>query len=109
MYHLHLFLKTPDLAKVTHAIATSRLNYNSNAFVMRWPSEILMKLQSGLDAATRLLTEADYREKQNYLLQQFHWLLVYFLTQWKVVILTHKALNDLGPRYLKYCISTSDV
>ena len=34
-------------------------------------------------------------------LQQLHWLSIHFQAEFKVLVLTYKALNGLGPSYLK--------
>ena len=59
--HLHLFLEMSDLASVTHALVTSRLDYYNTLYV-GLPLKSVRKLHLVQRAAARLLTGAGYGE-----------------------------------------------
>ena len=84
---------------MTHALVTSQLDY-CNTLDVGLPLECVQKLQWVQNAAASLLTVAAYGEHTTPLLQQLHWLPVRFRAQFKVLVLTYKALKGLGPSYL---------
>ena len=88
---LRPFLEMSDLATVTHALVTSRLDY-CNALYVGLPLKSVRKLQLVQRAAARLLTGAGYREHTTPLLKQLHWLPVHFWAQFKVLVMTYRAL-----------------
>ena len=100
MCQLHQFLEFADMATVTNALIKSRLDY-CNALYTGLPLESVWKLQRVKNASARLLTGAGYREHVTPLLQQVHWLLGTIQS----AAFTYKALNGLGPSYLKDGIS----
>ena len=58
------------------------------------------------NSAARLLTGTRYTEHIISMLQQLHWLPVYFQAHFKVFFIIYKALYSLGPGYLKDYISS---
>ena len=62
------------------------------------------KLQLVQRAAARLLTGVGYREHTTPLLKQLHWHPVCFRMQFKVLVITYKALYGSGPGFVKGCI-----
>ncbi|XP_053169630.1 uncharacterized protein LOC128353010 [Hemicordylus capensis] len=97
---LRPFLKKADLATVTHALVTSRLNY-CNTLYVGLPLKNNQKLQLVQNAAARVLSRAARWEHITPILKELHWLPVCFRVQFKVLVLTFKALNGLGPGYLR--------
>ena len=104
VHQLCLFLEMLDLATVTHALVTSCLDY-CNVLYVEWPLKMVQKLQLVKNSTARLLTGASYREHMTHLLQEQQWLPVHFWAQFKVLVITYKALYRLGPGYLKDHIS----
>uniref|UniRef100_A0A803T4Q0 Reverse transcriptase domain-containing protein n=1 Tax=Anolis carolinensis TaxID=28377 RepID=A0A803T4Q0_ANOCA len=102
---LHSFLGRSDLATVVHALVTSRLDYCNTLYVGS-PLKMAQKLQLVQWAAARLITGAAYRERTNPLLSQLYWLPICYRAQFKVLVLTYKALNGSGPIYLFERISS---
>uniref|UniRef100_A0A803SLJ1 Reverse transcriptase domain-containing protein n=1 Tax=Anolis carolinensis TaxID=28377 RepID=A0A803SLJ1_ANOCA len=62
------------------------------------------KLQLVQRSAARLITGASYRERSTPLFKELHWLPFIFRSQFKVQTI-YKALNGLGPAYLRDRIS----
>uniref|UniRef100_A0A803TL80 Reverse transcriptase domain-containing protein n=1 Tax=Anolis carolinensis TaxID=28377 RepID=A0A803TL80_ANOCA len=102
---LRPFLGRSDLATVVHALVTARLDY-CNALYVGLPLKTARKLQLVQRAAARLITGAAYRERTTPLLSQLHWLPICYRAQFKVLVLTYKALNGSGPIYLSEHISS---
>uniref|UniRef100_A0A670IW23 Reverse transcriptase domain-containing protein n=1 Tax=Podarcis muralis TaxID=64176 RepID=A0A670IW23_PODMU len=106
VYQLHLvcrlrpYLPADCLARVVHALVISRLDY-CNALYVGLPLKVTRKLQLIQNAAARLVTGGGRRDHITPVLKDLHWLPVRFRAQFKVLVLTFKALNGLGPVYLK--------
>uniref|UniRef100_R4GD80 Reverse transcriptase domain-containing protein n=1 Tax=Anolis carolinensis TaxID=28377 RepID=R4GD80_ANOCA len=105
MCQLCPFLGRSDLAMVVHALVTSRLDY-CNAFYVGLPLKTVWKLQLVQHAAAKLITGMTYRERTTPLLSQLHWLPICYRAQFKVLVLTYKALNGSSPIYLSEHISS---
>uniref|UniRef100_H9G469 Myosin IE n=1 Tax=Anolis carolinensis TaxID=28377 RepID=H9G469_ANOCA len=65
--------------------------------------ETLVSWRSGF--GSRLITGASYRERSTPLFKELHWLPFIFRSQFKVQTIIYKALNGLGPAYLRDRIS----
>uniref|UniRef100_A0A803TII9 Reverse transcriptase domain-containing protein n=1 Tax=Anolis carolinensis TaxID=28377 RepID=A0A803TII9_ANOCA len=97
---LRPYLAKADLAGVVHALVTSRLDY-CNALYVGLPLKTARKFQLVQRAAARMLTGAPYRDRSTLLFRELHWLPFIYRAQFKVRVLTYKALNGLGPSYLR--------
>uniref|UniRef100_A0A803TKZ4 Reverse transcriptase domain-containing protein n=1 Tax=Anolis carolinensis TaxID=28377 RepID=A0A803TKZ4_ANOCA len=96
---LRPYLEKSDLTMVVHALVTSRLDY-CNALYVGLPLKTARKLQLVQRSAARLLTGANYRTRSTPLFKELHWLPFIFRAQFKVQVVTYKALNGLEPTYL---------
>ena len=65
---------------------------------------LLRKLQVVQNAAVRLLSGVKKYQQISPTLAALHWLPIRFCIEFKVLMLTYKALNGLGPRYLGECL-----
>ncbi|XP_062822834.1 uncharacterized protein LOC100554203 isoform X4 [Anolis carolinensis] len=101
---LRPYLVKSDLTTVVHALVTSRLDY-CNALYVGLPLKTAQKLQLVQRSAARLITGASYRERSTPLFKELHWLPFIFRSQFKVQTIIYKALNGLGPTYLRDRIS----
>ncbi|XP_062831034.1 probable RNA-directed DNA polymerase from transposon BS [Anolis carolinensis] len=101
---LQPYLEKSDLATVVDALVTSRLDY-CNALYVGLPVKTVWKFQLVQRLAARFLTGAGYREHTMPLLKQLHWPPINCWAQFKVQVLTYKALNGSGPAYLHDRIS----
>ncbi|KAF7254669.1 Cytoplasmic tyrosine-protein kinase BMX [Varanus komodoensis] len=100
IHQLRPYLENDCLAKVTHALVTSRLDF-CNALYMGLPLKTVQILQLVQNRAARLLTGTGRYVHMTPVLHQLHWLPIEVWTQFKVLVMTYKALNGLGPGYLK--------
>uniref|UniRef100_A0A3Q3JNC3 Reverse transcriptase domain-containing protein n=1 Tax=Monopterus albus TaxID=43700 RepID=A0A3Q3JNC3_MONAL len=93
-------LSQSDAEKLVHAFVTSRLDY-CNSLLSGCPNNSLKSLQLIQNAAARVLTGTSKRDHISPILASLHWLPVKFRIEFKILLLTYKALNDKAPSYLK--------
>ncbi|KAJ8376767.1 hypothetical protein SKAU_G00073470 [Synaphobranchus kaupii] len=93
------FLSIGDAEKLIHAFVTSRLDY-CNALLSGCPKSLLNNLQLVQNAAARILTRTKKYEHITPVLASLHWLPIKFRIDFKVLLLTFKALNGLAPVYI---------
>uniref|UniRef100_A0A8K9ULD5 Reverse transcriptase domain-containing protein n=1 Tax=Oncorhynchus mykiss TaxID=8022 RepID=A0A8K9ULD5_ONCMY len=93
------FLSKNDAEKLIHAFVTSRLDY-CNALLSGYPDKALNKLQLVLNTAARILTRTKKFDHITPVLASLHWLPVKARADFKVLLLTYKALHGLAPIYL---------
>ncbi|KAF7249458.1 RNA-directed DNA polymerase from mobile element jockey [Varanus komodoensis] len=96
---LRPYLEYDCLAMVTHALVTSCLDF-CNAFYVGLPLKTVQTLQLVQNRAARLLTGTGRYAHMTPVLRQLHWLPIEAWAQFKVLVMTYKALNGLGPGYL---------
>ena len=87
-------------AKLVHACVTSRLDY-CNAILSGCANASLKPLQFVQNAAARILTRTKCFEHITPVLASLHWLPIQFHIDFKVLLITFKALNGLAPPHLK--------
>ena len=93
-------LSAHDAEKLVYAFVTSRLDY-CNALLSGCANASLKPLQLVQNAATRILTRTKHFEHITPVLASLHWLPIKFPIDFKVLLITFKALNGLAPPYLK--------
>ena len=96
---LRLTLCPSTAETLIHAFVTSRLDY-CNRILYGLPSTDLHKLQYVQNSAARLLTHTRSREHITPILKQLHWLPIQHRINFKILLITFKALNNLAPPYL---------
>ena len=90
------YLDVGALTTLVHVLVVSRLDY-CHALYVGLPLRLMRKVQMVQNTAVRLLTEL---KKYNHIfltLVALHWLPIHFCIDFKVLMLTDKALNSLGP------------
>ncbi|KAF7246934.1 Transmembrane protease serine 12 [Varanus komodoensis] len=100
IHQLRPYLEYDCLATVTHALVTSRLDF-CNALYVGLPLKTVRILQLVQNRAARLLTGTGRYVHMTPVLCQLHWLPIEVQVQFKVLVMTYKAPNGLGPGYLK--------
>ncbi|KAF7247022.1 putative RNA-directed DNA polymerase from transposon BS [Varanus komodoensis] len=100
IHQLRPYLEDNCLATVTHALVTSRLDF-CNALYVRLPLKTVRILQMVQNRAARLRMGTGHYSHITPVLYQLHWLPIKVRAQFKVLVITYKALNSLGPGYLK--------
>jgi hypothetical protein len=101
---LRNMLSVSDAEKLVHAFMTSRLDY-CNALLAGCPASSINKLQLVQNAAARVLTRSRKYDHITPILSSLHWLPIKFRINYKVLLLTYKALNGLAPVYLTDLLS----
>jgi len=89
----------PVLQKLVVSLVLSRLDYR-NATLVGIPMYQLKRLQSVLNAASRLVFSSPRRDHVSPLLRQLHWLKASERIQYKLAVLVYKCLNGIAPSYL---------
>ena len=105
-FHLHnikrisKFLSHDSLSVLIHAFVTSRLDY-CNSLLYGLPTAQIMRLQRVQNSAARLLTNTLKFQHITPILHRLHWLPVLYRINFKIILLTYKAIQGLAPRYLQ--------
>ncbi|KAM7366739.1 hypothetical protein PAMP_014689 [Pampus punctatissimus] len=92
-----------DAEKLVHAFVTSRLDY-CNSLLSGCSNKSLRSLQMIQNAAARVLTGTKIRDHISPILASLHWLPVKSRIEFKILLLTYKALHGQAPSYLKELI-----
>ena len=96
-------LSLKDAETVIHAFVTSRLDY-CNSLLSGCSKKSLKTLQLVQNAAARVLTGTKKRDHISPVLASLHWLPVKARIEFKILLLTYKALHGQAPSYLKELI-----
>ena len=86
-------------ATVIHALITSRID-NGNSLLIGITDRLLHKLQLAQNTAARVLTKTRKFDHITPILKDLHWLPIRERINFKILILTWKALNGIAPDYL---------
>ncbi len=87
-----------------HAFMTSRLDY-CNALLGGCSARLINKLQMVQNAAARVLTRTRKYDHISPVLSTLHWLPIKHRIDFKILLITYKALNGLAPQYLSELLS----
>ena len=85
---------------IIHAYITSRLDQN-NSLLSGVPKYLIYRLQKVQNAAAKVILGGDRKDRVTDLLKELHWLPLSQRHIFKTLVLVHKALNGIGPGYLK--------
>ena len=84
---------------LVHAFITSRVDH-MNALLYGVSKSLLSKLQKIQNCAARIITKKKRRDHITPVLASLHWLPIDKRIDFKVLLMTFKALHGLAPRYL---------
>ena len=85
--------------QLIHSLVTSRLDY-CNSLLNGVPDYKLKRVQRMQNIAARIVSRCPYRDHITPVLESLHWLPVKYRILFKLLLLTYKCLNGLGPGYL---------
>jgi hypothetical protein len=85
--------------QLVHAFVVTRLD-QCNSLLYGISSGLVQKLQRVQNAAARIVTQTSKRDSITATLYSLHWLPVVQRIQFKVLLFTYRAQNDLAPPYL---------
>ena len=82
-----------------HSLVTSRIDF-CNSLLVGLPSAMLNRLQGVQNAAARLLTGTKKYDHITPILTELHWLPIKYRIEFKILLLTFKAVHGLAPGYV---------
>jgi hypothetical protein len=94
------YLDSNTTERLVHAFVSSRLDC-CNSLLFGLPKCDIAKLQRIQNSAARLVSRTKYRDHMTPVLEKLHWLPVEYRIEYKILLLTFKALHDLAPTYIK--------
>ena len=94
------YLSDKTCASLVHAFVSSRVDY-CNSLLFGLPKKYLQKLQRVLNMAARIVSLTRKHEHITPVLISLHWLPIDERIEFKIILLTFKALNGLAPVYLQ--------
>ena len=93
------YLSQETTGTLVHAFITSRVDY-CNSLLYGLPNNQLAKIQRVLNASARLVCNAPRFCYITPIMRDLHWLPIRARINFKVLLLTFKALHCLAPQYL---------
>ncbi len=97
-------LSMSNTEMLIHAFMTSRLNY-CNALFGGCSARLINKLQMVQNTAARVLTRTRKYDHISPVLSTLNWLPIKHHIDFKILLITYKALNGLAPQYLSELLS----
>ncbi len=101
---LRPMLSMSNAEMLIHAFMTSRLDY-CNALLGGCSACLINKLQMVQNAAVRVLTRTRKYDHISTIMSTMHWLPIKHRIDFKILLITYKALNGLAPQYLSELLS----
>ncbi len=96
---LRPMLSMSNAEMLIHVFMTSRIEY-CNALLGGCSACLINKLQLIQNAAARVLTRTRKYDHISPVLSTLHWLPIKHCIDFKILLITYKALNGLTPQYL---------
>ena len=92
-------LSPVDTEKLVHAFITSKLD-TANSLLHGLPTFLLDRLQNVQNAAAHIITHTKKYDHIKPVLKQLHWLPVTQRINYRILLLTYKALNGQAHGYI---------
>ncbi len=92
-------LSMSNAEMLIHAFMTSRLDY-CNALLGGYSARLINKLQMVQNASARVLTRTRKYDHISPVMSTLQWFPVKHHIDFKILLITYKALNGLAPQYL---------
>ena len=86
-------------AQLFHALITSRLDF-CNSILYNLPNKQIDRLQRIQNQAARMLKRIPRRNQITPVMRELHWLRIHDRIIFKILLLTHKEVNNTAPEYL---------
>lgn len=93
------YLSHDAACTLVHACLSSRLD-NGNSLLFGISDSLLHSLQKVQNTAARIITRTKKYDHITPHLKDLHWLPLEYRIRFKILTLTYKCLNNMGPRYL---------
>jgi hypothetical protein len=93
------YLDTRSTETLIHAFVTTKLD-NMNSLLFGLPSNQLDKLQRIQNTAARVIRKVHKHDHITPILKELHWLPVKVRIDFKILLLTFRALHGLAPKYI---------
>ncbi len=97
--HIRKYLHIDATKSLVNSLVTSRMDY-CNALLCGVPKTSLNKLQHLQNAAARIITKTSRYDHITPVLKELHWLPIAQRVDFKILVQTYKALNELSPKYV---------
>ena len=104
IHKVRQYLTEDSVRKLVQANITSLLDY-CNGLLIGLPCSLLSKLQRVQNCAARVVKCVPQSTHITPILKELHWLPIKYRIDFKVILLTFKALNGLAPPYLSELLS----
>ncbi len=101
---LSRYLDRKSTERLVHAFVTSRLDC-CNSLLYGMPSSEIAKLQRVQNSAARLVTRSKKYEHISPILRNLHWLPIHQRINYKIALLTFKAIHGMSPTYISELIT----
>ena len=105
LFQIRKYLTQSASETLVHAFITSRLD-NGNSLFMGLPDCTIKHLQLIQNSAARVVARKRKYDHITPVLKTLHWLPVKYRIQYKVIIMTFKAIHGIAPEYLCDLISS---
>ena len=100
IYRIRKFLTLDSCKSLVQALVTSRIDY-CNALLYGVPDKPIMKrLKKVQHSAARLVTRTLRHEHISPALKELHWLRIPERIEYKILLLTYKAIHGAAPSYM---------